>query len=141
MNALALALREVALGLPGVEEGVSCAGTALQSSSFKARKKAFLFIGPTAGRLVARLKLGAESASRAGAAGCVVGANGWVTVPLDGSAEVDVGWVEESFRIVTGHGLVVRPASGSLRDVPVPPPVGRGDDVVADLLEDRRDRS
>ena len=36
--------------------------------------------------------------------------------------------------------LVVRPARGSLGDIPVPGPVG-GPDVLEDLLRERRDRS
>ncbi len=36
--------------------------------------------------------------------------------------------------------LVVRPAKGSLQDLPVPPPVRGGGDVVEDLLRDRQER-
>jgi prevent-host-death family protein len=36
--------------------------------------------------------------------------------------------------------LVVRPARGALHDIPVPPPVRAGGDIVDDLLRDRRER-
>ena len=36
--------------------------------------------------------------------------------------------------------LVVRPARGSLRDLPVPESIGDGPDVLADLLATRGDR-
>lgn len=36
--------------------------------------------------------------------------------------------------------LVIRPARGSLAEIPLPGPVGGGGDVVTQLLEDREDR-
>ncbi len=39
------ALRKLALALPEVEEGVSCAGTALERRTVKVRDKAFVFLG------------------------------------------------------------------------------------------------
>lgn len=36
-------------------------------------------------------------------------------------------------------GLVIRPAIGSLHEIPVPPPVGAGGDIVELLLADREE--
>jgi hypothetical protein len=38
-------LRQIALRLPGTEEGVACAGTSLEKRTIKVRGKAFLFLG------------------------------------------------------------------------------------------------
>jgi len=45
MNANVKALRKLALGYPGTEEGVACEGTALEKRTVKARGKAFVFLG------------------------------------------------------------------------------------------------
>lgn len=37
--------------LPDVEVGVACKGTALESTTYNVRKKAFLFVGPKEARL------------------------------------------------------------------------------------------
>lgn len=37
-------------------------------------------------------------------------------------------------------GLVIRPATGSLQDVPLPGPVRRSEDVLEELMEERAER-
>src|SRR5215472_17446606 len=81
---VAKALRTIAQRLSDVEEGISCAGTVLESTTFKTKKKAFLFVGPK----VARLKLGPsiKEASRLAAAKdspYQVGKLDWVAIALD----------------------------------------------------------
>jgi len=96
----------MARALPDVVEGRACAGTALESRTFRTREKAFLFLERTR----ARLKL-AASAAEARALGFTVGAQGWTTLPLDAlpTAAVAKRWVRES------HGLVAGPATGKIR--------------------------
>ena len=99
------ALRKVALRYPEAEEGIACAGTALESIAFKARKKAFLFVGPKD----VKVKLGESLPEAATLASqspgrYKVGTNGWVTVmysagdvpPLD----LIERWIEESYRVI-----------------------------------------
>lgn len=45
MNDLDKALRRIALAQEGVEEGVACEGTSLESRTFGVKKKNFLFVG------------------------------------------------------------------------------------------------
>lgn len=101
------ALRRAALSQAGVEEAIACAGTALESASFKARGKAFLFVGARD----ARLKLGASLDEAAGLSSAhsswiKVGAHGWVTIVLAEPSPVPASvlqrWVEESREIVSG---------------------------------------
>lgn len=91
-------LGTIALALADVEQGVACAGTALESRTYQVRKKSFLFVSKDQ----ARLKLDA-SASEARKLGFAVGANGWVTVPLDAlpAAAVIKRWIAESHSLVS----------------------------------------
>lgn len=84
---------KIALALPDVVTGIACAGTALESRSYRTAKKAFLFVSKTH----ARLKLG-DSLAQAEALGFAVGASGWVTLPLDGlpAALLVKRWIAES---------------------------------------------
>lgn len=107
-------VRAVALRYPEVVEGVACAGTALESTSFKARTKAFLFLTGT-GPYQLRLKLSdsqseaAELASREPGR-YKLGANGWATLDLDHDAPLPPGllvrWIDESYRAVADKKLV-----------------------------------
>lgn len=72
-----LDLAAFASSLPSVTPGVACAGTSLESRTFSVHDKAFLFVSPQ----VVRLKLGV-SADEARGLGFVVGANGWVKIPV-----------------------------------------------------------
>jgi len=105
------ALRKCALAHPDVEEGIACKGTALESSTFKARKKAFLFVQPKDGGMKLRLKLdtlapeakklAAKEPDRYG-----VGAKGWVAATFGPDEAPPKGllerWIAESYRIVVG---------------------------------------
>ncbi len=95
-------LAKIASALPGTEQGIACAGTALESRTYHVKKKSFLFVS----KEQARLKLDA-SAPEARKLGFPVGANGWVTVPLDElpAPAVIQRWIAES------HALVTRPAA------------------------------
>lgn len=94
-------LHAMALDLPTVEQGIACAGTALESRSYLTGKKAFLFVS----KREARLKLGA-SITEARKLGFKVGNGGWVTLPLGGlpAASVVRRWIKES------HALALAPA-------------------------------
>jgi hypothetical protein len=97
-------LLQYALSLPETEDGIACAGTALESITVKTKKKAFLFIRATE----ARLKL-ADSQKEAAAMAArqpetySVGANGWVLIRFEGPAayplDVLKRWVHESYSL------------------------------------------
>ena len=90
-------LRAIALALPDVEQGLACAGTALESRTYNVRKKSFLFVSNSQ----ARLKLDA-SAAEARKLGFGVGANGLVTLPLEQLpvAAVVKRWISESYGLI-----------------------------------------
>lgn len=92
-------LSSIARSLGDVEQGIACAGTALESRTFTSGKKAFLFVS----KEQARLKL-AASAAEARALGFAVGSGGWATLPLDElpAAAVLRRWVAESHALVSG---------------------------------------
>jgi hypothetical protein len=93
-------LGTIALALPDVEQGLACAGTALESRTYMTRKKAFLFVS----KEQARLKLD-SSAAEARKLGFPVGAKGWVTLSLDAlpAASVARRWVTESHALASGN--------------------------------------
>ncbi|MBL8755822.1 MAG: MmcQ/YjbR family DNA-binding protein [Planctomycetes bacterium] len=86
-------LDRIARSLPEVDCGVACAGTSLESRTWKVGGKAFLF----ASRKDVRLKLDA-SVDEARARGFAVGKNLWVTLPLDAlpPERVLAKWIAES---------------------------------------------
>jgi hypothetical protein len=95
------ALRKLALALPGTDEGIACAGTALESRTVRAGGKAFLFLGPKE----IRLKLGESltEARRLAAKhpGSVkVGKGEWVSIGRGDLGAVPLAvmttWVKES---------------------------------------------
>jgi hypothetical protein len=105
------ALRTAALRLPGVEEGVACEGTAVESRTFKVRKKSFLFVR----RANVMLKLGdsADEAARLASKDgrYRIGAGGWLTVTLGaGTAPPPMAlmtrWIAESYRLYAADGKV-----------------------------------
>ena len=95
------ALRKLALSYPDVEEGIACKGTALECATFKAKKKAFLFLTDTVSRLKLQKSL-AEAAKVRDT--CEVGANGWVKITLgeSGTPTLDVlkRWIGESYDLM-----------------------------------------
>ena len=91
-------LGKFALALEDVEQGIACAGTALESRTYSTNKKAFLFVA----KKQARLKLD-SSTPEAKELGFSVGANGWVTLPLDALPSVSVvrRWITESHALAS----------------------------------------
>src|SRR5215831_1932547 len=91
---------------PGIEEGIACAGTKLESRTVKVRGKAFAFFGPD----TLRLKLGASLAEAQTFAAkspdaCSAGAGGWVAVRFaTGGPPVAVlrRWLDESHALFVG---------------------------------------
>lgn len=115
------ALRKAALRLPDVEESVACAGTALESASFKVGGKAFLFLRPSAAMLKLDASLAEAKAAAASAPKAVkVGAGGWVTVSLADALPVPQkkleAWIAES-RVVLATS---KPSGGGAAAKPVP---------------------
>lgn len=106
------ALRAVALSYPEAEEGTSC-----KNCAFKARGKAFLFVGTEEDSYSVMLKLG-ESLSEAARlerkepGRCKVGAHGWVKVTFgrDEFAPHGVleGWIDESYRLLAHKDLAAK---------------------------------
>ncbi|MBK7878253.1 MAG: hypothetical protein IPJ77_21570 [Planctomycetes bacterium] len=89
----------LALALPGVEQGIACAGTALESRTFLVRKKTFLFVSKTQ----LRLKL-ERSAAKAKERGYDVGKNGWLKLELAALPPPSVlkAWISESHALFAG---------------------------------------
>ncbi len=114
------ALRTVALRYPEVAEGIACKGTALESRTFKAGKKSFLFVGPGDAKLKLR-ESHAEAAAlaRDEPSRYKVGANGWVTVRFASgdfpSMDLLERWIDESYRVVADDRLVAMLPDRGLR--------------------------
>ncbi len=92
-------LAAIANALPGVTEGIACAGTSLESRTWKVNEKAFLFVS----KKEARLKL-ESSIAEARKLGVAVGANGWAKFALDAPppAVVLKRWIAESHAAMGG---------------------------------------
>jgi predicted DNA-binding protein (MmcQ/YjbR family) len=106
------ALRAFALSYPGAEEGIACAGTALEKRTVKAGGKAFVFLGMADAMVKLReslaeaTRLAAKEPSR-----CKVGAHGWVTVTFAGeAAALDLlkRWIDESHRLLVPQKMAAR---------------------------------
>lgn len=99
------ALRKFAMKHDDVEEGIACAGTALECATFKTNKKAFLFLGTANARLKLQDSL-AEAAKLAKAEHdrYKAGANGWVEVKFAGDEapplDVMTRWIDESYQLM-----------------------------------------
>jgi hypothetical protein len=109
------ALRQFALRLPETEEGVACAGTALETSTVKRNGKAFVFLRATDVRLKLDASLGEASAlAERDPTRYSAGANGWVLVKLEPASD-DLGllkrWIEESHALAASSKS--RSAKGS----------------------------
>ncbi|MBL9015340.1 MAG: MmcQ/YjbR family DNA-binding protein [Myxococcales bacterium] len=97
------ALIAAAAKLPGAEEGVACAGTALESRTLKIAGKAFAFFGPTDLRVkLSRSLPAAEKLARTKPGSCVPSAGGWTKCTL-GPGMLPVStlakWISESYRL------------------------------------------
>lgn len=100
-QSIAAMLGQHAGALRDVEQGVACAGTALEARTFQVGGKAFLFLGPKDVRLKLTVSV-ADATSFAGrpASAVRVGANGWTTISLNAGSVPSRGvlrrWVAES---------------------------------------------
>ena len=113
-------LRRIALRYPETQEGVSCG-----KQAFKARNKAFLFLGRDATDYNVMLKLRAALPEAARLAArepthYAVGGHQWVklTFPHDKSPPPALleRWIDESYRLLAPKALVaLLPKSGLLR--------------------------
>jgi hypothetical protein len=100
-------LAVMATRLPGTEQGVACEGTALESTTYNVKKKAFLFVGTSSIRL--KLRASAADAKRRAKKEpdlYEVGAMGWVKVNVDDATDAHTlalleRWIEESYRLMT----------------------------------------
>ena len=100
---------------PGVNEGSAC-----MQSSFKAGKKAFLFIGMQGGRYKAMFKLHrsipeATKLAKADPDCYAVGSNGWVTARFTTDQPMPRKlwgrWLDESYELSVAGGAGKRPAA------------------------------
>jgi hypothetical protein len=104
-------LRDIALKYPEAQEGIACAGTALESHTVKVRNKAFLFLGKSD----VMIKLG-ESVTEATKLASKtpdqykVGAHGWVKVMFSDGNPPPPGllerWIDESYRMLAPKQLL-----------------------------------
>ena len=110
-------LQNIALRYPEAQHGIACQGTAVECSSFKARDKAFLFVGGTGPSYTVRLKLRelqAEATKLAAKepARYNIGAHGWakVTFSVQDPPPPDLmeRWIDESYRAVADKKLVAQ---------------------------------
>ena len=104
-------LRDLALRYPEAEEGIACAGTAIEKRTIKVRNITFLFLGKADAmlKLTDSLPEAAKLAAKEPAT-YKAGANGWVTVKFDAdrSPPLDVlaAWIDESYRLLAPKQLV-----------------------------------
>ena len=104
------AIRKIALSYPEVEEGSSCVNRA-----FKARKKAFLYLGMKEDTYNLRLKLAdslneAEGLEQKSPENYSVGTHGWTLLTFPHNKQPPKKllerWIEESFRLLVPKSLV-----------------------------------
>ena len=102
------ALRRIAMALPEVEEGTSC-----NKSAYKARGKAFLFVGKNDKSYNVMLKLDDSQGEAAKLAAkepghYTIGGHGWIKVELEHAKSPPAGlmerWIEESYRLLVDKG-------------------------------------
>jgi predicted DNA-binding protein (MmcQ/YjbR family) len=99
------AMRKLALALPGTDEGIACAGTAIEARTVRAGGRAFLFLGPKEMRLKLGKSLAEARRLAAKHPGIVnLGKGEWVSVVHDDVGAVPIAvlaaWVEESHALV-----------------------------------------
>jgi hypothetical protein len=95
-------LQNTARRLSGIEEGVACKGTSLESTTFKVRKKAFLFLRAGEARLkLTESEAEANKLAKSEPARYKVGSHGWVQLKFDVEEplprELIERWVKESY--------------------------------------------
>ena len=97
------ALRKAALEYEDVEEGVACAGTAIECATFKVKKKAFLFVNQNNARLrLTKSRAEAARLAKTEPQRYVVGSQGWAKIFLakPPALELMLRWLDESYRAV-----------------------------------------
>jgi predicted DNA-binding protein (MmcQ/YjbR family) len=116
MSDPAKSLRELALRYPEAQEGVSCAGTALEKPTVMVRNKAFLFLGKA--DVMVKLRDSLADAARLAEkepGRYKAGAHGWVTVTFsDGKApplELLEKWIDESYRAIANKPTAKKTAA------------------------------
>lgn len=133
MSRTAQRMRQLALTLEDVTEDVACEGTALESRSFKARKKAFLFLRDVDGVVKARIKLArclreAQALARSQPQQVQVGKMDWVALEFsDGDPlpwELLQRFVKDAHGVMAG-AAVTRPARTAGKAKKVTPKKGR----------------
>lgn len=102
------AMRKLAEGYADAEQGIACAGTAVESRTYKVNGRAFLFLRPQDARLKLAASLG-EAADLAASAPevCSAGAGGWVHVKFGAGAALPsvatiTRWIAESYELMGG---------------------------------------
>ena len=98
------ALLASAAKLPGVSEGIACAGTALESRTLKIGGKAFAFFGPTDLRVKLAGSLAqAQRLAKTKPGSCQPGAGGWTKATL-GPGMLPLStltkWIGESYALM-----------------------------------------
>jgi hypothetical protein len=99
------ALAKLAAKHADVEEGIACAGTAMERRTMKTGKKAFLFFGATDALVKLDASLAeAKKLEKAERKRYRVGANGWVKVTFSAdeppALDVLARWIAESYALV-----------------------------------------
>lgn len=128
-------LRGRAMRHAGVEESIACAGTPLESSTYTAGGKAFLFVASKDDVYELRLKLGASKAEASRHASkspdrFAIGATGWakLTFPRTeaGPRPILERWIDESHALfVPANAKAGAPAKKSAPLVKKPKPAAR----------------
>jgi hypothetical protein len=115
-------IRQLALRHPHTAEATSC-----NKAAFKARDKAFCFLGADDRGYNVMLKLHdslpqASSLAKKQPAHYKVGVHGWVTLtfPLDQAPPADLlqRWIDESFHLLAPKQLTAPPAAGTTKKRP-----------------------
>jgi predicted DNA-binding protein (MmcQ/YjbR family) len=100
-------LKKLALSHPGVEEGIACAGTSLETLTFNVRGKSFLFVAAKDDGLQLRLKVAAslseaQKLAKHDPTRFEANKNGWVKLTYaDDAPPADLlqRWIGESYAL------------------------------------------
>ena len=134
-------IRQRASEYPLVDEGTACT-----QSSFKAGKKAFLFIGPQGGRYKAMFKLDRSREQFAALAAKTpddyqVGSSVWVTARFSADAPLPkrlwTKWLDESYGLTVGDG---KPAAKAKKATSKKKPVAKAKKVASKKKPAKRSR-
>jgi hypothetical protein len=110
-GATAKLVKKAAARFPGVEEGVACAGTSLESMTFNAKGKAFVFAAVKDGVYSVRVKLDAsvseaKKLAKSEPGLCSIGSGNWAKLTWPEKAKPPARllekWIAESHDAVAG---------------------------------------